>query len=209
MLIDFVEGSVREILSEDADVISRLAATRKRCEGWLQIEVLKRFIRQFPDGEITVERAYPSGDNQRCDLWCREADGGESWVELKTIATNYERQYAPTSARPITNQITDAVTDIGRLAQLPAEYRRHLFLLAYPMPASATLPEQWSAHLNRLRSGGRKVEQVLTAPISIVSRNASVVGYTIAAGLGPTCNSRAPGNETPRSATCDALSRAK
>ncbi len=180
MLIDFVEGSVRDILSEDADVISRLATTRKRCEGWLQIEVLKRFIRQSPNGEITVEIAYPSGDNQRCDLWCREADGGQSWVELKTIATNYERQYALTSARPITNQITDAVSNIGRLAQLPVEYRRHLFLLAYPMPANGTLPQEWSAHLNRLRNGGRSVKQVLTAPISNGSRNASVVGYTIA-----------------------------
>jgi hypothetical protein len=182
MLINFVEDSVKNILAKDADVISRLAATRKRYESWLQIEVFKRFIREFPNTEIVVERAYPSDNNQRCDLWCLEADGGESWVELKTCATNYEPQYAPTSARPITNQIADSLSNIIRLAQLPAGSKRHLFLLAYPMPASGTLPLQWSAHLDRLRNAGGSVMQVLTAPISVALRSASVVGYTVEVG---------------------------
>jgi hypothetical protein len=82
-------------------VISRLAASRKRCESWLQIEVFKRLIRRFPAIEMALEQAYPSGGQERCDLWCREADGHESWVELKTCVTNYEQKYGPKSARNI------------------------------------------------------------------------------------------------------------
>ena len=132
----------------------RLAASRKRSESWLQIEVFKRFIRPFPDIEIVPERAYPSGGQERCDLWCREADGSESWVELKTCVTNYEQQYGPNSPRPITNQISEVIRDTERLMRLPVESRRHLFLLAYPMPASGIPPQQWSIHLSRLRDGG-------------------------------------------------------
>ena len=85
MLIDFVAKSIRSLLLEDADVISRLAASRRRCESWLQIEVFKRFIRRFPDIEIEPERSYASNGQDRCDLWCREANGRESWVELKRV----------------------------------------------------------------------------------------------------------------------------
>jgi hypothetical protein len=177
MLIDFVTDSIRSLLLKDADVISRLAASRKRCEGWLQIEVFKRFIRRVPDIEIVPERAYPSG-GQRCDLWCRETDGRESWVELKTCVTNYEQQYGPGSPRPITNQISEAICDIVRLTRLPLEFKRHAFLLVYPMPANA-IPAQWSEHLSRLRDSGGRVVEVLMAPLCIDLRKASVVGYTI------------------------------
>jgi hypothetical protein len=183
-LIDFVTDSVRNIISLDADVISRLAASRKRCEAWLQIEVFKRFVRQSPDSEIVLERAYPSGDSRRCDLWCRELDLAESWVELKTCATNYQPQFGFTSTRPITNQIDDAINAVQMLAKLPTIYHRHLFLLAYPMPADGLPPRQLSDHLIRIENRGGKVVQVLTAPLCLGSRNASAVGYTIA--LSPT-----------------------
>ena len=161
-------------------MISRLAASRRRCESWLQIEVFKRFIRRFPDIEIVPERAYPSGGQERCDLWCREADGRESWVELKTCVTNYEPQYGCNSPRPITAQISDVIRDIERLTRLPLQSERHLFLLAYPMPASGTPPQRWSDHLSRLRDGGGSVVQVLTAPVCVALRKACVLGYTIA-----------------------------
>jgi hypothetical protein len=180
LLIDFVADTIRSILLEDADVISRLAATRKRCENWLQIEVFKQFIRQFPEIETVLERAYPSGGQERCDLWCRDVYGHENWVELKTCVTNYEQKYGPSSARPITTQISDVIRDVERLARLPLESKRHLFLLVYPMPDSGIPPQPWCGHLGRLRDSGGSVEQVFTTPVCVASQKASVVGYTIA-----------------------------
>ena|SRR5271170_33978 len=104
MVIDLVTQTVQSIVIEDADVVSRFAASRKRFEGWLQIEVFKRFLRRFPEFEAMPERAYGSGGLDRCDLWCREPSGKESWVELKTSVTNYEQKYGSATPRPITNQ---------------------------------------------------------------------------------------------------------
>jgi hypothetical protein len=179
MFIDFVTGSLRSILSEEAVVISQHAASRRRCERWLQNEVLKRLTRSL-GFEIESEHAFPSGSRERCDLWCRESDRRESWVELKTCVTNYEQKYGPKSPRPITNQIADAIRDIERLAKLPLEAERHLLLLAYPMPANGIPPPQWSDHLGRLRNSGGKVTQVLMAPVCVTLRKASVIGYAIA-----------------------------
>jgi hypothetical protein len=201
MLIDFVTDSVRHIvLEEDADVISRLTRSRTQCEKWLQIELFKRFIRRFPDNKIVPERPYPWGGSNRrgCDLWCRESDGGESWVELKTCATNYG-----SSGRPITQQIAAAICDIERLKTLPSDAKRYLFLLAYPIPVGGRLEEvdgtrpdavravsfsrgrcsvqHWSDHLSKLQNSGATVEEVLRAPINLTLWNEPtyVVGYTI------------------------------
>src|SRR5271168_3345036 len=121
MVIDLVTQTVQSIVIEDADVVSRLAASRKRFEGWLQIEVFKRFLRRFPEFEAMPERAYGSGGLDRCDLWCREPSGKESWVELKTCVTNYEQKYGSATPRPITNQISEVLRDMERLARLPIE----------------------------------------------------------------------------------------
>ena len=173
MLIKFVSDSVQRLLTEGADVISRLVMSRNSCEKWLQIEAFKRLIRQFPDLETAVEHAYPSADGH-CDLWCRETDGHESWVELKTCVTNYEG----VGGRPITQQIAWAIADLNRLGKLPLGYERHLFLLAYPMPASGIQP-QWSAHLDKFRPSGGTVIPVLTAPVCFASRTAAAMAYTI------------------------------
>jgi hypothetical protein len=73
------------------------------------------------------------------------------------------------------NRDTLAVAGLARRSQgifgqggsvirpLPLESKRHLFLLAYPMPASGVAPQQWSDHLSRLRNSGGNVVQVLTA----------------------------------------------
>jgi hypothetical protein len=179
MLIDFVISSVQEILTEDRDVISRLVASRKRYESWLQVEIFKRFIRRFPNVDIMLERAHPFGDKARCDLWCREEDGRESWIEIKTCVTNYGQQYGPNSARPITMQISEARRDVERLMKLPVASERHLYLLVYPMPGSGDLPRQWSDHMIRLQVGGYRMVQVLAAPICVAMRKASVIAYTI------------------------------
>jgi hypothetical protein len=196
MLIDFVTDSVRHIVSEEAaDVISRLAASGTQCEKWFQIEVFKRFIRRFPDNEIMLEPAYPSGGSKRCDLWCREADGHESWVALKTCATNYG-----SPGKNITQKISAAISDIVELKKLPLGVKRHLFLLAYPIPVAdiaaseETRPRTfsfspahrsvglWLDQLRRLQDSGATVEEVLRAPINppLSSKPIyDVVGYTI------------------------------
>jgi hypothetical protein len=197
MLIDFVTESVRRIvLEEAADVISRLAASGTQCEKWFQIEVFKQFIRRFPDNEIMLERAYPSGGSNppRCDLWCREAEGQESWVALKTCATNYG-----SPGKNITQKTSAAISDIVQLKKLPLDAKRHLFLLAYPIPvadiaASDERPRTfsfspahrsvglWSDQLRKLQDSGATVEEVLRAHINppLPSKPTyDVVGYTI------------------------------
>jgi hypothetical protein len=198
MLIDFVTESIRHIVSEEAaDVISRLAASGTQCEKWFQIEVFKRFIRRFPDNKIMLERAYPSGGSNppRCDLWCLEADGHESWVALKTYATNYG-----SSGKNITQKISAAISDIVQLKKLPLDAKRHLFLLAYPIPDADIAASHetragtfsfspahrsvglWLDQLRKLRDSGATVEEVLRAPINppLSSKPTyDAVGYTI------------------------------
>jgi hypothetical protein len=174
MLINRITTAVESILSDDADVLARLVMYRQQFEKWLQVEVLKRLIRQFPHLEPKIERPYPLGGNERCDLWCREADTCESWVELATCVTNYGQP-----GKNITQQIVKIIGDCERLIRLPVGANRHLFLLAYPMPANGTLPQQWAVHLSRLQTNGAKVAQVLAAPVCVESWEAAILGYVI------------------------------
>src|SRR6185437_6169806 len=145
MLIDLVSDAALELLEADVNLMSRLAAIRKRCEGWLQVEIFKRLLARY---EVELERSYPSGGG-RCDFWCREPDGQQSWVELKLCATNYAQCYTTrSSTRPITQQIDDVIGDARKLQAIPAlGSHRHIFLIAYPMPSEHDKHVDLSRHL--------------------------------------------------------------
>jgi hypothetical protein len=185
-MINFVQDAIRDILIGDVDVVSRLVASRKGFESWLQVETYKRLIRRFPNASISLEQGYPSlletpsfPNRNRCDLWWEETDSRQSWIEFKTCVTNYEQKFGSKSARPITNQIAEIIGDIQRLKRLPSHHARHLFLLVYPISADGTPSQHWSAHLTRIREVGNDCKEIMAAPVSIEARRACVLVYHI------------------------------
>jgi hypothetical protein len=180
MLIEEVVESARGLLGENAILLSELVASRKRFENWMQIEIYRRLIRHISGEYIELERPYP-GIAERCDMWRREADGSESWVELKLCVTNYVSKYLPPSyARPITNQIGEIISDASKLKRLPVSFHRNIFLLVYPMVQEHDTHAAWCAHLSRLEASGINPKKVLVQHVARSSMSAAVVGYQIA-----------------------------
>ena len=180
MLIDLVVGYARDLLEKNADLVSRLVAARKRFENWLQIELYKGLIRGSPKIQVELERTYPS-TQERCDIWAREPDGRESWVELKVCVTNYAQGYTgPSSPRPITNQVSDIIRDIQKLKKISTETsNRHIFLLVYPMPLDHQRHSAWLGHVGRFRAECKSVSEEFTLTVERAGKMAAVVGYKI------------------------------
>ncbi|MGH7014760.1 MAG: hypothetical protein ACREEL_11515 [Stellaceae bacterium] len=180
MLIEHIVDSAKNLLGEDSTLLSQLVAARKRSENWMQIEIYKRLIRNFPKLQIELERLYPE-IRERCDLWCLEADGSESWVEMKVCVTNYAAYYTThSSPRPITNQIADIIRDTQKLKGLPEAFNRHIFLLTYPMIEDHDKHTAWRAHLSSMEASGVKPEKALVQAVVRRGKTAFVVGYQIA-----------------------------
>lgn len=163
-LADNALAAIEEILKRDGDILSAIFASRKRIEGWLQLEIYKILRRRYESTAIFLEYTYPDS-TKRCDFWAKEADGSESWLELKCCVTNYVQKYGSASARPITNQISEVTLDIDKLQLLPTQSTRSLILLAYPLPLNHTMHTQWQSHLLQLT----KRSCVLTATNEIIS----------------------------------------
>ncbi|HKW52209.1 MAG TPA: hypothetical protein VJO12_00845 [Stellaceae bacterium] len=178
MLIDLVTNAALALLEAEVNLMSRLAASRKRCEGWLQVELYKRLLTEC---EVELERPYLDGTG-RCDFWCREQDDRQSWVELKVCATNYAQYYTSRSSpRPITQQIDEVVTDAKKLQTIPAaESNRHVFLLAYPMPSEHDKHADWSRHLDKLALSFREVARSFVIPLTFAGKSAALTGYKLA-----------------------------
>ncbi len=120
MLVDIITEEAHQIIQYNVRMISRLVAERKRFENWLQLEILTRLMEKFP--AIEIEKAFP-GTQERCDFWLKEQTGEESWIELKLCVTNYCSNYCEiSSARPITNQISDIKRDLHKLHRLPTAH---------------------------------------------------------------------------------------
>jgi hypothetical protein len=178
MLISRIAELIQTIVSEDGDAVSRLVKEGRQFEKWLQIEAYKLSIRQSPDVEMKLEQPYPDGSGQRCDFCRHEADGQQSWVEMATCATNYGQP-----GKPITQQISKTIAELQKLMRAPAGANRHIFLLAYPMPANGIPPRQWDDHLSRIQARAATIELVFTMPLGVAPWQASMFAYVITPSL--------------------------
>jgi hypothetical protein len=177
MLIDDVVAQSQVVLNANHDLITRLAAERKRFEDWLHLEIFKALMNQ--EVELRIEATYPDS-KERCDFWCLEQSGVESWVELKLCVTNYANDFAEAvSSRPITDQIADALRDIEKLKRLPSRAQRAVFLLAYPMPSNYQSHSAWRGHVSHIRSSAGSTEEKFSVPLHRKDKSAAVVGYRI------------------------------
>lgn len=177
-LPDLVSTEAERILGQDRDLIARLVSERKRFEKWLQLEILKALMPRYP--RIQIEKPLRDG-KERCDFWTDESDRKESWLELKFCVTNYCSEFTSNlSARPITNQITQIVRDIGKLNQVPESHGRTVLLIAYPLPNAEEEHPAWASHLAILGKAATRLDKAFSIAVERNSRWAKVAGYVIA-----------------------------
>jgi hypothetical protein len=174
MLIDDIVEHAQSILSQNAEVISRLVTKRARFENWMQIEIYKRLLKDARTSNIEIEKAYHA-NKERCDFWCKVGDL-QDWVELKLCVTNYT---GPSSPRPITNQIDSIIADIQKLKKIAPSSSRHVFLLAYPFTTDAHANQHWQDHLRRIEKSGAKIALPFAFRIQQPEKAAVIHGYKI------------------------------
>ncbi len=177
MLIEVAKRAAEGAIRSNLPMLSRIAAERKRFENWLQLEMLKTLMLEYP--EIEIERTFP-GTQERCDFWLPESRGVESWVELKLCVTNYCAGFCCYAAgRPITNQISDIERDLTKLQRLPSAHDRAVLLVAYPLPDSPEAHPQWASHLAKLRAAASQVSEVFNVQLEQNGNSAKLVAYVL------------------------------
>ncbi len=177
MLIDRSISVAEQVMCANIPLLSRLSSERKRFEDWLQLEMLKILMQEYP--RIEIEKGFPSS-HERCDFWLMEHNGPQSWVELKLCVTNYCSQYCETSsARPITNQISDIERDLVKLQRLPEAHARNVLLIVYPFPDSDEVQPQWLSHLARLKATAGEVSEAFTVRLEHNAKFAKAVAYSL------------------------------
>ena len=177
MLIDELADQAQRTLHANHDLVARLVAERKRFENWLQLEIFNALMQRISD--LKIEAPYPNG-KERCDFWCPEINGAESWVELKLCVTNYSRDVTEdVSGRPITNQISDVLRDVEKLARLPSHLHRAILLLVYPMPSHYRTHPAWADHMTSFESSTSSIEEQFSVPLHRKGKSAAVVAYRI------------------------------
>jgi DNA-binding sugar fermentation-stimulating protein len=177
MLADLVARTAKDVLHKNSTLVARLASERKRFENWLQLEILKSLMDEYPS--IEIEKAFP-GSNERCDFWLAEANGSQSWLELKLCVTNYCSVYTDSpSSRPITNQVSEIVRDVEKLNRLPSSYSRSVFLIAYPLPDAIQCHPAWSVHIEKFRQVTKSFTEMFVLPVTRNGKSAFISGYAL------------------------------
>ena len=177
MLIAAVKHVTEVSLTTNVALISRIAAERKKFEGWLQLEILRLLMHEFP--RLEIEKNFP-GTQERCDFWIQELDGTQSWIEIKLCVTNYCSQFCKTtSARPITTQITEIERELAKLRRLPTLHRRAVLLIAYPLPEVAQAQPQWLSHLTQLKRSADKISEEFSVRLRHNENAARAVAYEL------------------------------
>lgn len=176
---EIVARAAGAALEANTGLLTRLVTTRARFENWLHLEILGRLLSELDGYDLEAERRYP-GTRERCDLWLRSPDGDETWIELKCCVTNYCSAFTTkSSARPITNEISEILRDKDKLARIE-QGTLEILLIAYPMPDGYTTHVAWSGHLAKFKAAELYVVEAFSIPLSREAYTAAVVGYRLA-----------------------------
>lgn len=94
-------------------------------EEQIRCQIYSKLISEYPI--VSVEKGYGSIDHglkKECDLWCRDRDGIETWIEIKRCW--YGRGFNVKA----TYQVADWMKDIEKLASCPKNSNRVFVLVA-------------------------------------------------------------------------------
>ena len=176
MLVDELSAAIRSIIQIENAQFSEFVANRLSAESWLQLRVLDHL-------GASVQREYPYPTNplgrRHVDFWKRETDGTESWIELKTCITNYDRKFGTVKGKPITVEITLISNDIDKLKSLEDKTaHRFCLVLAYPLPKNYRSHRLWQQHLDRLRTTAI-LDQKFESPVVYEGQQSLAVAYTL------------------------------
>jgi hypothetical protein len=166
LVVDSLYSRLYAVSGRHGDFILGLVEDRYRNEGFLQVEVASIVGRLPVVMEYLPEKPYPGsgeGSRRRCDLWFRDIEGREYWVEMKVIPTNYKSKRP---ARAITDSINSVLDDLDKLDGLCGEgLVRSVLFMVYPLyPDRIKLFN--TKHLRRIldRAGVRYAEEDLSQP---------------------------------------------
>ena len=175
---ELITTQARVTLEDNHAFIAHLVSKGQKFENWLQMEIFKALLQDFPSMEI--EKTLPSSA-KRCDFWIKAGKGRENWLELKLCVTNYCTEFKDNaSTRPITSQIAQLIQDAERLRQLPSSYSRSVLLIAYPLPDTEEEHPMWTGHLQNVESRVKTLHRAFSLPMTRNGRIARVSGYVLA-----------------------------
>ena len=103
---------------ENHNGLQIFAAERARFEPWLKVEFVDIFMNYF-------KMVLPEQD------WIDIVLDKETYIELKTVVTNYSYENVKNKTRPITNQIDSVVADINKLQKLK-NISKIVVVIVYP-----------------------------------------------------------------------------
>ena len=143
MLSDKVIDALQSIIDGERETFIELVAERFRNEVPLQEKLLEALKPVVPG--LVREKSYAQS-GAKCDFWCPNDDGSESWVELKLCPTNYCKAFGDSKKSiAITQQIGQVILDCQKLSKIAPRHERKIVLLAYPMPIGGD-HSRWTTH---------------------------------------------------------------
>ena len=175
MFVELIAKISESLLLANLELVTAHVSERRRFEIWLQGEIGNAL--RAKNTKFEAEKSFP-GSHERCDFWANGEAGTEEWVELKLCVTNYCKRYTESATtQPITQEITAALRDFGKLRSVSNRYLRSLLLIAYPLPVNYRTHTPWQGHIERLSNGTSRAEEIYSTPVLIGHQTLQVVGY--------------------------------
>lgn len=159
-MVNELNEMIHSILESNQDLLNIAVKQKSKFEGWLKFELAHALKQKYCDTRVE----YPITDTKsHVDIYTNE-----SFIELKTPNTNYQKEICEDCTRPITMNVTSIIGDIKKLNN-PAILgkKRYIAFVMFPLDAHGAYKRHTDKIVPYLKKHKEAIAHIKGVPVLV------------------------------------------